>query len=127
MAFGGWRWGAGPGGGVPPAQRVCAPRRPQAVRPWLSSAMRRGEAPGSAGQAGCAREIAEIGPESGRDRVSPCQAERWRDCAIPDTGEVRGSRGGGGRPRQGPGAPSHEPRPRNAGPGAPGGLARARG
>lgn len=59
---------------------------------------------GIALQAGCAREIAEIGPESGCDRVSLCQAESGRDCEIPDTGEVRRSRGARGRPRRGPGA-----------------------
>lgn len=81
------------------ALSAAAPR----CAPGPSSAMRRGEAPGIAVQAGCAREIAEIGPESGCDRVSLCQAERWRDCEIPDTGEVRHSREARGRPRRGPG------------------------
>ena len=47
-----------------------------------------------------------LGPSSGCDRVSACQAERGRDCQIPDTGEVRGSRGAGGRSGRGPGAPT---------------------
>lgn len=58
-------------------------RRPQAVRPRPLAQCGGERRPETPGQAGCEREIAEIGPESGCDRVSPCQAERWRDCQIP--------------------------------------------
>lgn len=110
----GGRWPA-----LAQAQLVRALRSPQAWRPGRL-AQSRGAAPGRAGQAGCAREIAEIGPESRSDRVSPCQAERGRDCQIPDTGEVRGPGGAGWRPRGGPRArPPHAPRPRHVGPRVP--------
>ena len=73
--------GQGVAVGERPSRRPRASAPPPGRAPPASSAMRRGEAPGNV--PGCEREIAEIGPESGCDRVSPCQAERWRDCQIP--------------------------------------------